>query len=58
MGDTRVSGMDSNFDMALDKICGIILTFDLSNFTIKKSAPPEVQHVLVNSHFSKSFQDM
>jgi hypothetical protein len=40
-----VRGMDSDFDNALDGLCDMIPTFDLSSFTSKDMLPPKTQHV-------------
>jgi len=56
--DSGLSGMDLDFDNALDGLRGAIPDFDVSSFTSKDTIPPKAQHVLVSALFSKSVQDM
>lgn len=50
--------MNINFDIAFDGVSVAIPYFDLSSFTSMDTVPPKAQHVLVNSIFNKSVQDM
>jgi hypothetical protein len=56
--DSGVYGMDSDFHIALDGLCDMILTFDLSSFTSKDTVPHKAQHPLASGLFSKIVQDM
>jgi len=50
-----ICGMNSNFNNALDGLRGMILDFDISNFTSKDIVPPEAQHVLASAFFRIQF---
>jgi hypothetical protein len=56
--DNGISGMDSDFHIALDGLRGMISNFDFSSFTSKDIVPHKAQHVLVIGLFSKNVQDM
>jgi len=56
--DNEISGMDLDFDNALDGLRGTILNFDISSFTCKDTVSPKTQHVLTSAIFSKFVQDM
>jgi len=56
--DSRLCGMDPDFDNALDGLRVTIPDFDVSIFTSKDIIPPKSQHVLASALFSKSVQDM
>jgi len=56
--DSRICGIDSNFDNALDGLRGTIPDFNVTSFTCKDTVPPKAQHVLASALFSKIVQDM
>ena len=56
--DSGLSGMDSNFDNALDGLRGTFPYFDVSSFTNKYTVLSNAQHVLASALFSKIVQDM
>jgi len=54
MRDGGICGMDSDFNNALDDLCGTISDFDVSSFTYKDIVRPKPQHVLVSVILSKN----
>ena len=50
--------MDSDFDIALDGLRGMISNFDFSSFTSKDIVSHKAQHVLAIDLFSKNVQDI
>ncbi|MCH83563.1 auxilin-like protein, partial [Trifolium medium] len=53
--DSRVCGMTSDFDIALDGLRDMIPTFDFSNFTSKDTVPVKIQHVLASAVHAQDF---
>jgi len=56
--DNGISGMDSDFDNALDGLHGAIPDFNVRRFTCKDIVPSKADRVLASAFFSKSVQDM
>jgi len=50
--------MNSDFDRALDDLCGTILDIGFSNFSSNDTIHPKTRHVLMNSLFSKNVREM
>ena len=56
--ESRITGMNFDFDCALDGLRGIIPNFDFSRFTRKDTVHYKAQHVFGSALFSESVWDM
>ena len=56
--DSGISGMDSDFCIALNNLHVAIPDYDLDSFVNKGTAPPKPQHILASALFGKIIKEM